>query len=133
MISRFEFIWFVYIPPYLHCGIVSLFIFLEKTKQKSVVALESLLLSRAFATTRHALRDWWSNCLRIGWAIAHLFYAFYAFSQTVPSAVSIIEIPIAMSSSRMASERAKFFSFFACVLSEISVSIFAFSSSEIPI
>ncbi len=35
----------------MYCGVVSPFIFLEKTKQKSVVALESLSLSRAFATT----------------------------------------------------------------------------------
>ncbi len=60
----FVLIYFLKLPWYL---IVALFlsstprvlphfvhgVFLEKTKQKSVVALESLLLSRAFATTRN--------------------------------------------------------------------------------
>jgi len=33
---------FLPVSFYFNCGVVSLFIFLEKTKQKSVVALESL-------------------------------------------------------------------------------------------
>jgi hypothetical protein len=33
---------FIPLPQHLNCGVVSLFIFLEKTKQKSVMALESL-------------------------------------------------------------------------------------------
>jgi hypothetical protein len=50
--SIFYFIFFSYISYHFNCGVVSLFIFLEKTKQKIVMALESLLLSRAFAMTK---------------------------------------------------------------------------------
>jgi len=35
-------LWLFQISFYIHCGVVSLFIFLEKTKQKIVTALESL-------------------------------------------------------------------------------------------
>ena len=57
----------------------------------------------------------------------------YAFSQSVPSAVSMIDMPSAISSSRMASERSKFFYFFASLRSTISVSICVLSASSTPI
>ena len=111
--------YFIVIASYVYCGVVSLFIFLEKTKQKSVSVLESLRLQ--------------GRSQRQGTLCVINDLIAYAFSQTVPSAVSIIAMPIAMSSSRMASERVKSFSFFASALSEMSASMFAFSSSEMPI
>jgi len=44
-------------------------IFLEKTKQKSVVTLESLSLSRAFATTMSFINGWAIAKFNIDYAI----------------------------------------------------------------